>query len=751
MSILSHSAVSITATAAALGRFHTTAKGDSFGRQRSSSFNKPSPYLQPAAGTEAGAGVRKSSLATADSLSRELGSHRDLSASLSAPLSQSITESFSPSSSPSSSSKAHSQFVGDNLDRNNFAQASFTNNNHCNINNSTTSQSWLNHLSPTDINSDSQGDQAQTNEPMICTGRSRSNTLTNSGTAPAEVAAAAINTQFDHIMRPRRPSLVNRPSGSISHVSPSFAQQDITNVNMNNTVSVAAPNRHHYPPTSVLPQYHDVPTTDSENLDTAKGTSTAPWASYQLGFLPRILVLIGLFGMSLGGLYLLAQVLPPLSLPKSIDDVKVDAVILQEFATATYEGWIRTFWVFSVVYMWKQCFGIPGSAFLNILAGALYGPWFGTVLTSLLTTLGSVLAYFMSFFLMEPIMSRYASTRLDQMRTQIQKKTSRSSGKSSKTTSTTSTATSTSSSLSTSTSTVSADPTTSSKGTLRTRSSSVTVRKTDGTDQDMPSSSIYSYPHQLAAVNALPSTVVTPSHRDDIEIHESEGLLSEENNIEKVSSSNNNNDRLLDIDGGPKEFDGGDDGQDDEEGTSLFMQLLLIRLFPLTPYWFINLASPLVGVPVIPFMTSMFLGCMPYNYICAQAGAILGEIHELRDIYQQPWILFQIVMVLVLSAAAVWLSKRSKKQQMEKEQGGAKSRSSEEEEEMGEGNGDESTHSLLRQHRFVVSDHSNSRQDEELDIIEESVPMSVLGPHDRVPSRNSKRDSAIIDMSAYHY
>ncbi|KAF9298917.1 Transmembrane protein 41A [Linnemannia elongata] len=767
MSILAHSAVSTTATAAALGRFHTTAKGDSFGRQRSSSFNKTSPYLQPAAGI--GAGVKKASLATAaDSLSREPGSHRDLSAPLSAP-SQSITESFSLSSSPSFTNKAQSQFASDSLDRNNLAQASFTNNNN-NINNSTTGQSWLNLPSPTDINSDAQGDQAQMNAPMICTGRSRSNTLTNTGTAPAEVAAAAINTQFDHIMRPRRPSLVNRPSGSISQVSPSFAQQDInnnsnnnnsnnssntnSNNNMNNTVSAAVPSRHFYPPTSVLPQYHDIPTTDSDNdnLNTAKETSTAPWASYQLGFLPRILVLIGLFGMSLGGLYLLAQVLPPLSLPKSIDDVKVDAEILQEFATATYEGWVRTFWVFSVVYMWKQCFGIPGSAFLNILAGALYGPWFGTVLTSLLTTLGSVLAYFMSFFLMEPIMNRYASTRLDQMRTQIQKKTSRSSGKSSMPTSTTSTATSTSSSLSTSASTVSAGPTTTSRGTLRTRSSSFTVRKTDGTDQDISSSSIYSYSLQLAAANVLSSTAVTPSHRDDIEIHESEGLLSEENNIEKVSSNTNNNDRLLDMDGVSKEVDGSEEDQDEEEGTSLFMQLLLIRLFPLTPYWFINLASPLVGVPVIPFMTSMFLGCMPYNYICAQAGAILGEIHELRDIYQQPWILFQIVMVLVLSAAAVWVSKRSKKQQMEKEQGGAKSRSSEEE-EMGEGNGDESTHSLLRQHRFVVSDHSdnNNRQDEELDIIEESVPMSVLGPHDRVPSRNSKRDSAIIDMSAYQY
>ncbi|KAF9133393.1 Transmembrane protein 41A [Mortierella sp. 14UC] len=759
MSILAHSAVSTTASTAALGRFHTTNKGDSFGRQRSSSFNKPSsPYLLPAG---AGAGLRKASLTNVDSLRREPGSLRDLSAPLLAPLGQSITEqgssshSSSPLNSSNSNSKAHHQFGGDHLDRNNFAQASSTssnNNNSSSINStaSTTGQSWLTLPSPTDINSDVQGDQAQQeNAPMICTGRSRSNTLTNTGTAPAEVAAAAISTQFDHIMRPRRPSLVNRPSGSINHVSPAFAQQDGSNNannNVNNIVSAAVPSRHLYPPqpASVLPQYNDTTAAaETIGLDTAKGTSTAPWANMQLGFFPRILVLIGLFGMSLGGLYLLAQVLPPLSLPKSIDDVKVDAEILEEFATATYEGWIRTFWVFSAVYIWKQCFGIPGSAFLNILAGALYGPWFGTLLTSALTTLGSVLAYFMSFFIMEPIMNRYASTRLDQMRAQIQKKTSRSSSKSSGTTSfATSTATSTSSCLSASPSTVSSGPATSAKGTLRTRSSSFTVRKTDGTDQDL--SSIYSYPHQLAAANVLSSAAVTPSHRNDTEIQESEGLLSEENNAEKVSSSSNNtNDRILEM-GGSKEVDGNDEDQDEEEGTSLFMQLLLIRLFPLTPYWFINLASPLVGVPVIPFMTSMFLGCMPYNYICAQAGAILGEIHELRDIYQQPWILFQIVMVLVLSSAAVWLSKRSKKQQMEREQaGGVKSRTSED--EMAEG--DESTHSLLRQHRFM-----STHQDED-DIVEESLPMSVLDHphHDRAPSRNNKRDSAVIDMSAYHY
>ncbi|KAG0356259.1 hypothetical protein BG005_004831 [Podila minutissima] len=469
----------------------------------------------------------------------------------------------------------------------------------------------------------------------VSTGRSRSNTLTSTNGLPA-----IVSTQFDHVIRPRRPSLVNRPSNpSIQVIAPTSSSTVGTHNNDSTAPSQTRPHSTYPPP--LLPQYSDsVDIGESSPDDAPTLTATkSRTGDFELGFMPRILILVGLFVMSLGGLYLIAQVLPPLSLPKSIDDVKVDAEILQEFATATYEGWLRTFWVFSVVYLWKQCFGIPGSAFLNILAGALYGPWFGTLLTSALTTVGSVFAYFMSFFLMEPIMNRYASTRLDQMRLQIQKKTRSSSSKSDKATATSS-AVETSVTGTTPISDVyspSLSPPSSSaapgqRGTLRTRSSSFTVRGTSTTEQGERVNVSYGY-----LVNNPPS-----SYPDEIEIQENEGLLTEDSKDEKPSV------------------------------------LLLIRLFPLTPYWFINLASPLVGVPVIPFMTSMFLGCMPYNYICTQAGAILGEIHELRDIYQQPWILFQIVMVLVLSAGATWASKRwTKKQQQEQEQ--KKSRSSEDE------------------------------------------------------------------------
>ncbi|KAF9169568.1 Transmembrane protein 41A [Mortierella sp. AD010] len=553
------------------------------------------------------------------------------------------------------------------------------------------------------------GDQAQGSTPTICTGRSRSSTLTTTSTGAVDIAAAVISSQLDHVMRPRRPSLASRPS------APNICSVPALPVVASPT---ATPSHTLYPPEPTLPQYHLVEETKEKTL------SAPSWTNIQLGFLPRIILLIGIFCASLSGLYLLAQVLPPLSLPKSIDDVKIDAAILQEFATATYEGWIRTFWVFSVVYMWKQCFGIPGSAFLNILAGALYGPWFGTVLTSLLTTFGSVLAYFMSFFLMEPILNRYASSRLDQMRLQVQKKTM-GSKKKRRNSATTFTNIQPSTNASTTefpgiTTHNSHSESTSSQGThLRPRAGSIALRRIDNTDQNI--SSHYPYPNFTMKNN-------------EIESQENDRLYVEDQDNENPAlpiSQQNDVTSGLEID---------DEGDDESEGTSLFMQLLLIRLFPLTPYWFINLASPLVGVPVIPFMTSMFLGCMPYNYICAQAGAILSEIHELRDIYRQPWILFQVIVVLILSTAAVFVSKRAKKKQVESEEG--KNGSSE-----SETVGDEATHHLLRSN-FEDDEQYNSQQ-YRFEGDQGNIPMSSLDSQHTAHSGSNRRESAIIDIPAY--
>ncbi len=47
----------------------------------------------------------------------------------------------------------------------------------------------------------------------------------------------------------------------------------------------------------------------------------------------------------------------------------------------------------------------------------------------------------------------------------------------------------------------------------------------------------------------------------------------------------------------------------------LFVVLLGMRLFPLTPNWFINMAAPHADVPLSLFMASVFFGLLPYNFV----------------------------------------------------------------------------------------------------------------------------------------
>lgn len=59
--------------------------------------------------------------------------------------------------------------------------------------------------------------------------------------------------------------------------------------------------------------------------------------------------------------------------------------------------------------------------------------------------------------------------------------------------------------------------------------------------------------------------------------------------------------------------------------------LLFLRLTPVLPNWFINVASPIVGVPVETFVAATFFGVAPATYVCVRAGRMLHEIVSIRD------------------------------------------------------------------------------------------------------------------------
>jgi uncharacterized membrane protein YdjX (TVP38/TMEM64 family) len=62
---------------------------------------------------------------------------------------------------------------------------------------------------------------------------------------------------------------------------------------------------------------------------------------------------------------------------------------------------------------------------------------------------------------------------------------------------------------------------------------------------------------------------------------------------------------------------------------NLFWYMLFLRLTPLVPNWFVNLGSPLVGMPYKYFLIGSCIGLIPNNFILLQTGMTLKEIEKI--------------------------------------------------------------------------------------------------------------------------
>ncbi|KAM7407566.1 hypothetical protein PAMA_003337 [Pampus argenteus] len=70
-----------------------------------------------------------------------------------------------------------------------------------------------------------------------------------------------------------------------------------------------------------------------------------------------------------------------------------------------------------------------------------------------------------------------------------------------------------------------------------------------------------------------------------------------------------------------------------ENQDCLFFFLLFLRFFPMTPNWFLNMSAPIVNIPITFFFCSVFIGLLPYNFICVQTGVVLSEVSSLDDLF----------------------------------------------------------------------------------------------------------------------
>ncbi|MBN3295175.1 T41AB protein, partial [Amia calva] len=176
-----------------------------------------------------------------------------------------------------------------------------------------------------------------------------------------------------------------------------------------------------------------------------------------------------------------------LKFPSDLEELRELAELLQFYKTE-HTGYVLL--LYCSAYLYKQSFAIPGSSFLNMLAGALFGPWQGLLLACLLTTVGSTFCYLLS--------RTFGKRHIDRL-----------------------------------------------------------------------------FPDKVALLQR------------------------------KV----------------------------EENRSSLFFFLLFLRFFPMTPNWFLNITSPILNIPIAMFFFSVFIGLIPYNFICVRTGSILSEISSLDDIF----------------------------------------------------------------------------------------------------------------------
>ncbi|EGR29618.1 transmembrane protein 41b, putative [Ichthyophthirius multifiliis] len=65
-----------------------------------------------------------------------------------------------------------------------------------------------------------------------------------------------------------------------------------------------------------------------------------------------------------------------------------------------------------------------------------------------------------------------------------------------------------------------------------------------------------------------------------------------------------------------------------------FYYMLFLRLTPLVPNWFVNISSPIVGIPIYHFCFGTLLGLMPLNIVHINAGQTLSTLEKVGASFQ---------------------------------------------------------------------------------------------------------------------
>lgn len=112
--------------------------------------------------------------------------------------------------------------------------------------------------------------------------------------------------------------------------------------------------------------------------------------------------LIGIFALGLFGVYLSmpAEDYSFLKLPRTLDELKI---LRDNLETYTGDYTIQVLVGYCTVYIFMQTFMIPGTIFMSLLAGALFGVIRGVALVVFAATAGASSCYFLSYLVGRPL------------------------------------------------------------------------------------------------------------------------------------------------------------------------------------------------------------------------------------------------------------------------------------------------------------------------------------------------------------
>uniref|UniRef100_M4BZH0 VTT domain-containing protein n=1 Tax=Hyaloperonospora arabidopsidis (strain Emoy2) TaxID=559515 RepID=M4BZH0_HYAAE len=88
------------------------------------------------------------------------------------------------------------------------------------------------------------------------------------------------------------------------------------------------------------------------------------------------------------------------------------------------------------------------------------------------------------------------------------------------------------------------------------------------------------------------------------------------------------------------------------------LYMVFLRVFPFTPNWFINLASPHLAIPLRQFMLGPLFGLIPYNFLSCKAGLVLRELRSRTDIIDTATTVQLVVVATVGGLVLPRLKKR---------------------------------------------------------------------------------------------